>query len=54
MPIKDPELLAIFEKRVLLKKVCRNCGALNAVSAVKCRRCGSTNLRLKSAGTAKK
>lgn len=48
MPIKDPELLAIFEKRVILKKVCRNCGALNPMSAVKCRRCKSTNLRPKN------
>lgn len=47
MPIKDPELIAIFERRVLLKKVCRKCGALNSIRAVKCRRCRSTNLRPK-------
>lgn len=47
MPVKDPELIAIFEKRVLQKKVCRKCGALNSIRAVKCRRCRSRNLRLK-------
>jgi large subunit ribosomal protein L40e len=44
---KDPELMAIFEKRVLLKKVCRKCGALNPMDAIKCRRCRSRNLRPK-------
>jgi len=47
MPVRDPELIAIFTKRVLEKKVCRKCGALNPISAVKCRRCRSTNLRPK-------
>jgi len=47
MPVTDPELIAIFEKRVLNKKVCRKCGALNPPSAVKCRRCRSKNLRFK-------
>jgi len=47
MPLRDPELIAIFTKRVLQKKVCRKCGALNPMSAVKCRRCRSKNLRPK-------
>jgi len=47
MPITDPELIAIFERRVLMKKVCRKCGALNPMNAVKCRRCKSKNLRPK-------
>ena len=47
MPITDPELIAIFEKRVLEKKICRKCGAINPISAIKCRRCRSKNLRLK-------
>lgn len=47
MPITDPELIAIFEKRVLMKKVCRKCGALNPINATKCRRCKSKNLRPK-------
>jgi len=47
MPITDPELIAIVEQRVLNKKVCRKCGALNPPSAEKCRRCKSKNLRPK-------
>ncbi len=47
MTIKDPELIAIFQRRVLMKKVCRKCGALNSIRATKCRRCRSTNLRPK-------
>lgn len=54
MALRDPELLAIFEKRVLLKKVCRKCGALNPISAVKCRRCRSRNLRIKKRAVGKK
>ncbi len=47
MPITDPELLKIVENRVLNKKVCRKCGALNPPEAEKCRRCKSRNLRPK-------
>ncbi len=47
MPITDPELIAIVQKRVLKKYVCRNCGALNPWGATKCRRCRSKNLRPK-------
>lgn len=47
MPITDPELLKIVERRVLDKMVCRECGALNPPRATKCRRCGSRNLRPK-------
>ncbi|MEM1873926.1 MAG: 50S ribosomal protein L40e [Acidilobaceae archaeon] len=54
MPVTDPQLLAIFEARVLNKKVCRKCGALNPMSAVKCRRCRSTNLRPKKKLVGKK
>ncbi|HIC99648.1 MAG TPA: 50S ribosomal protein L40e [Pyrodictiaceae archaeon] len=49
MPVRDPELLKIVYERVLNKKVCRKCGALNPPSAVKCRRCKSKNLRPKRA-----
>jgi len=41
MPLTDPELIRIVEERVLKKKVCRKCGALNPPGAVKCRRCRS-------------
>ncbi|WP_462272515.1 50S ribosomal protein L40e [Methanohalophilus sp.] len=36
------------EERILNKKVCMNCNARNAVRAVKCRKCGYKNLRVKS------
>lgn len=41
VPLTDPELMKIVEERVLRKKVCRKCGALNPPEAVKCRRCRS-------------
>ncbi|HDD26169.1 MAG TPA: 50S ribosomal protein L40e [Acidilobales archaeon] len=47
MPLTDPVKLKIVEERVLNKKVCRKCGALNPISATRCRRCRSSNLRLK-------
>jgi len=47
MPLTDPELMRIVEARLLNKKVCRHCGALNPPTATKCRRCKSTNLRPK-------
>ncbi|MCY0849278.1 50S ribosomal protein L40e [Sulfuracidifex metallicus] len=47
MPLTDPEKLQIVQKRVFIKKVCRECGALNSVRATKCRKCHSRNLRLK-------
>lgn len=47
MPITDPVLLQIAQKRRLYSKICRKCGAKNSIVAVKCRRCRSTNLRLK-------
>uniref|UniRef100_A0A7C2VM59 Large ribosomal subunit protein eL40 n=1 Tax=Ignisphaera aggregans TaxID=334771 RepID=A0A7C2VM59_9CREN len=47
MPLTDPELMKLVEKRLLNKKVCRTCGALNPPSATRCRRCRSSNLRPK-------
>ncbi|BCU68299.1 50S ribosomal protein L40e [Sulfolobales archaeon HS-7] len=47
MPINDPVKAQIVRKRLLEKKICRNCGATNSVEASKCRRCHSKNLRLK-------
>ena len=47
MPIADPQLIQLAQRRRLFAKICRRCGAKNAISAVKCRRCKSTNLRLK-------
>ncbi|RLG86107.1 MAG: 50S ribosomal protein L40e [Thermoprotei archaeon] len=47
MAVLDPELMRIVEMRVLNKKVCRKCGALNPPTATRCRRCRSRNLRPK-------
>jgi large subunit ribosomal protein L40e len=47
MPL-TPELATIVINRALKKKICRNCGAINPPTAVKCRRCKSYNLRMKN------
>ncbi|EZQ03787.1 MULTISPECIES: 50S ribosomal protein L40e [Acidianus] len=47
MPINEPEKVKIIQDRIFMKKVCRNCGALNPIRATKCRRCHSRNLRPK-------
>ncbi|HID80608.1 MAG TPA: 50S ribosomal protein L40e [Ignisphaera sp.] len=54
MAALDPELMKIVENRVLNKKVCRKCGALNPPSATRCRRCRSDNLRPKKKVVMKK
>ncbi len=53
MPITDPVKLQIVFNRVLNKKICRKCGALNPPDAEKCRRCKSRNLRFKKGFRAK-
>ncbi|HIE14411.1 TPA: 50S ribosomal protein L40e [Candidatus Bathyarchaeota archaeon] len=47
MPITDPIKRSIAQRRRLYLKICRNCGARNAPTAVKCRKCRSKNLRWK-------
>lgn len=47
MPVADPELMKIVENRILNKKICRTCGAINPSTATRCRRCRSSNLRPK-------
>jgi large subunit ribosomal protein L40e len=47
MPIADPVLIQLAQRRRLFSKICRKCGAKNAFAAVKCRRCKSNNLRAK-------
>ncbi len=42
------DVMAIVIERVLKKKICRRCGAINPPNATKCRRCRSTNLRMKN------
>ncbi|MEM1661423.1 MAG: 50S ribosomal protein L40e [Desulfurococcaceae archaeon] len=47
MPVTDPAKLQIVHQRVINKKICRKCGAINPPKAEKCRKCKSRNLRLK-------
>jgi large subunit ribosomal protein L40e len=47
MPVQDPEKLKIAQKHLLYIKICRRCGARNPMSAEKCRRCRSKELRPK-------
>ncbi|WMW21376.1 MULTISPECIES: 50S ribosomal protein L40e [Methanolobus] len=36
------------ENRILIKKICMDCNARNAVRATRCRKCGGKALRMKS------
>ncbi len=47
MPVEDPFKRSIAMKALLGYKICRKCGARNPLSATRCRRCKSRNLRLK-------
>ena len=47
MPISDPIKREIASRSLIKFKICRNCGAKMSINSVKCRRCHSTNLRLK-------
>jgi len=47
MSLRDPFKVELARKNTIEFKICRNCGARNALKAVKCRRCRSKNLRLK-------
>lgn len=47
MPVQDLDKLKIAQKHLLYIKICRNCGARNAMAAEKCRRCRSKELRAK-------
>ena len=47
MSLRDPFKLELARKHRIEKKVCRNCGATNPISAKKCRKCRGKNLRLK-------
>lgn len=47
MPIRDPEKLQLALDKSFRVKICRKCGARNAWSAERCRRCKSRNLRAK-------
>jgi len=47
MPILDPVKKTIAQKARLYMKICRDCGARNAETAQKCRKCKGKNLRWK-------
>lgn len=47
MPITDPIKRSIAQRRRLYLKICRDCGARNAPTAEKCRKCRGKNLRWK-------
>jgi len=47
LPITDPLKRSIAQKKRLYMKVCRECGARNAPTAKKCRKCRSPNIRWK-------
>ncbi|HEY0088076.1 MAG TPA: 50S ribosomal protein L40e [Candidatus Lokiarchaeia archaeon] len=53
MPIEDPVKRRIAKYHLLDKSVCRRCGALNPMNAIKCRRCRGKQLRLKRRELAK-
>ncbi|MEM2099047.1 MAG: 50S ribosomal protein L40e [Candidatus Bathyarchaeia archaeon] len=47
MPILDPLKKSIAQQHRLYMKICRDCGARNAGTSTKCRKCRSKNLRWK-------
>ncbi|MFB0543902.1 MAG: 50S ribosomal protein L40e [Candidatus Bathyarchaeia archaeon] len=47
MSLRDPFKLELARKHRIEFKICRSCGARNALKAVKCRKCRSKNLRMK-------
>ncbi|WP_455367402.1 50S ribosomal protein L40e [[Eubacterium] cellulosolvens] len=48
MPITDTVKKQLAQKHRLFYKICRFCGARNASSAERCRKCRSYNLRWKN------
>lgn len=48
MPITDATKKQIAQRRRLFLKVCLRCGARNALSADRCRKCRASDLRLKN------
>ncbi|RLG92720.1 MAG: 50S ribosomal protein L40e [Candidatus Hecatellales archaeon] len=47
MPVTDFLKRTLAQQHRLYYKICRKCGARNAPTAWKCRKCKSTNLRWK-------
>ncbi|MCS7116433.1 MAG: 50S ribosomal protein L40e [Nitrososphaerota archaeon] len=48
MPITDVAKKQLAQRRKLFFKICLKCGAKNAISADRCRKCRSGDLRLKN------
>jgi large subunit ribosomal protein L40e len=48
MPISDATKKQIAQKRRLFLQVCLRCGARNPLEAERCRKCKSSDLRLKN------
>ncbi|MCL4437042.1 MAG: 50S ribosomal protein L40e [Thaumarchaeota archaeon] len=48
MPITDAVKKQIAQKRRLYFKICLRCGSKNPISATRCRKCRSPDLRLKN------
>jgi len=48
MPIADATKKQIAQKRRLFLQVCLRCGARNPLNAERCRKCKSSDLRLKN------
>ena len=48
MPITDVEKKQIAQRKRLFFKICMRCGGKNSLSAARCRRCRSDDLRLKN------
>ncbi len=48
MPIADTAKKQLAQKSRLFYKICRVCGARNATSANRCRKCRGNNLRWKN------
>ncbi|MEM4311241.1 MAG: 50S ribosomal protein L40e [Nitrososphaerales archaeon] len=48
MPITDAMKKQIAQRRRLFLKICMSCGARNSINADRCRKCRSSDLRLKN------
>ncbi|MFQ6010769.1 MAG: 50S ribosomal protein L40e [Nitrososphaerales archaeon] len=48
MPITDAIKKQIAQRSNLFSKICMRCGSKNSIDAYRCRRCRSSDLRLKN------
>ncbi len=54
MPITDVMKKQLAQRRKLFFKICLKCGSKNSISATRCRKCKSGDLRLKNRALAAK